>query len=228
VLLGQVPAFYTRAGEAGPPVVLVHGGASNRVDWRRTIPALADSWRVYAPDLPGYGQSPRDGGPYNVDRFYQFLREFLDALHIEKPYLVGHSLGARVCLEMARRTPERVAGLALVAPIGFGRLSRLGWLISTSFWAASKATRQRLPYPELSVQLEERHDRGLTEVAAPTLVLWGQRDLYFPHAYARRVQALIPHARIEVLPRSGHAPHTHHPDAFNQAVLAFLGQHLAD
>ncbi len=215
-------ALYACAGDSGAPVVLVHGGASDHHDWDAALPVLAATHRVFAPCLPGYGGQPRKQGAYVLKDFSDFLLCFMDALGIKRAHLVGHSLGGRVCLEAARLAPERVDRLVLIAPMGFGRLSRRGFVLSTSVWYISKALRRTLPYPALSVELDERRDAQFADVKAPTLVMWGQRDMFFSYAYARRVQAAIPQAQVRLFPRSGHAPHKNEPDAFHEAVVKFL------
>ncbi len=93
-------AHYLKAG-GGPPVVLVHGGASDSRDWFDTIPTLARRYTLYAPDLIGFGQNERNEDGYYLSDFSDFLLEFINKLEMEKPVLVGHSFGARVCLDVA-------------------------------------------------------------------------------------------------------------------------------
>ena len=95
----------------------------------------------------------------------------MDTLGLEKALLVGHSLGGRACLEVARRAPERIEGLVLVAPIGFGRLSVPGLVLGTAAWALFKLTRRPLPYPPLDVRLAEADLQVFRQVEVPTLVL---------------------------------------------------------
>ena len=220
-------AHYTRAGRAGSPLVLVHGGAGNRHDWAKNIKALSKTHQVYAPDLLGYGQNFRDDTPHTVRRFSDFLGDFMDAVGLRSASLVGHSLGARVCLELAQRDPHRVDRLVLAAPIGFGRLSVPGYILGTLGWALSKLARRRLPYPPLDIELNERSHEHLRTVTAPSLVVWGRWDLFFPHRYAIRVVETIPNSSLCVFPRSGHAPHRNEPSAFNAAVLTFLSSGLS-
>ena len=133
--------------------------------------------------------------------------------------MVGHSVGGRACLEVARQAPNRVAKLVLVAAIGFGKLSLPGMVLGTAAWALFKAILRPLPYPPLEVQLDETHRDGFGEVDAPTLILWGKRDRYFPSRYAERALELIPNSRLELFTRSGHSPHRDEPSAFNRVVL---------
>ena len=197
-VIGETRAAYTAAGAEGMPVVLVHGGAGDRRDWTRSFPAIASSYRVFAPDLIGYGESSRPGGKYDIGLFSRFLTDFMDALGLERAALVGHSLGARACLEIAMRDPDRVAKLVLVSPVGFGGLSVSGYILGTAGWALSKAVRRALPYPPLDIQLKDPNPQGFRDVRCPTLVLWGRADMFFPSKYARRAVELIPDSRLKI------------------------------
>ncbi|MGY1736259.1 alpha/beta fold hydrolase [Geodermatophilus sp. SYSU D00684] len=120
----RVHARTWRPGEdAGrTPVVLLHGlGLSSRslVPLGRRLAALGHD--VVAPDLPGFGRSPRDprlrrpGGP-DVATQTGHLLAWLDAVGIARAHVFGNSIGAQVGVELAARHPERVARLVLSGP----------------------------------------------------------------------------------------------------------------
>jgi pimeloyl-ACP methyl ester carboxylesterase len=107
----------------GPPVVLLHGWAVSAYLWRQNIPALAAAgYRVYAPDLPGHGQSdaPLARGDYSLAAMTARVTLLLDALSLGETALVAQSMGGRIALEVARRSGRRVSRLALFGPVGFG------------------------------------------------------------------------------------------------------------
>jgi pimeloyl-ACP methyl ester carboxylesterase len=114
-----VPTRFLVAGD-GPPMLLLHGDGDNRLDWRWTVPHLAGRYRVYAPDLPGFGGGgmPPDCSP---EFFGRFTREFLDAVCLEPAVVVGNSLGGLVALRLALHTPDRVRALGLIGGAGLGR-----------------------------------------------------------------------------------------------------------
>ncbi len=119
-----LPTRYLSAGTTGPPLVLLHGVGDNAFDWRWVMPALANTHRVYAPDLPGSGSSakPLDTDyDYSPAFFTRFVGAFLDALEIDRAVVVGNSLGGLVGLRLALAKPERVTALGLVSSAGLGR-----------------------------------------------------------------------------------------------------------
>ena len=109
-------------GERGSEVVLVHGlGSAARLEWQHTLPALASRHRVYAPDLPGFGDSDHPESGYGIELFTRALAGFIRALRLTRVTLVGASMGGGVALALAQRHPDLVERLALVDAFGLGR-----------------------------------------------------------------------------------------------------------
>jgi len=112
---------YLRAGAPDdPPVVLLHGSGIDdaALSWRHAIPALAESYRVYAPDWPGYGDSPVPETDPDGAYYATVLRDFLAALPIDSPTLVGLSMGGAAALAVSIEAPERFRSLVLVDSYG--------------------------------------------------------------------------------------------------------------
>ena len=218
-------AHYLQAG-SGPPVVLVHGGASDSRDWLPAMSALAPAFTLYAPDLPGFGQNERNESGYYLTDFSDFITGFMDALGLEKAALVGHSFGGRVCLEVALRQPERVSRLVLTDAVGLGKLSRFGMLLMTGVWGLRRLLRRPQPYPVFLTRDGEDTNwlckDDLPHLKAPTLLVWKRGDPYLPASLARRAVGLIPDARLEELPGYGHAPHKQNQEEFSGLLRGFL------
>ncbi|MET0853667.1 MAG: alpha/beta fold hydrolase, partial [Microterricola sp.] len=101
----------------GPPLVLVHGVATNRSIWRHVVPELAQRHLVATPDLPGFGGSPPAGRGFVLEEVADVLAAGLAGL--PAPFdLLGNSLGGAVSLVLAERRPELVRQLILAAPAG--------------------------------------------------------------------------------------------------------------
>ncbi|OUL36124.1 alpha/beta hydrolase [Nostoc sp. T09] len=113
---------YLSAGEADPPLVLLHGVGDSAVDWSWVVPTLGTTHRVIAPDFPGSGDSAKPNREYSLEFLTQFLANFLNTLEIQRAVLVGNSLGGLIALRFALSNPERVAGLVLVDSMGFSQV----------------------------------------------------------------------------------------------------------
>ena len=102
----------------GGDVVLIHGLGATKASFYDTAAALtAAGHRVHVIDLPGFGSSSKPAiAPYSAQWFAETVHGLMDRLGIERAHVVGNSMGGRVALELGLRFPERVAGLALLAP----------------------------------------------------------------------------------------------------------------
>jgi pimeloyl-ACP methyl ester carboxylesterase len=216
---------YLKAG-SGPPVVLVHGGASDSRDWIDTMASLSRRFAFYAPDLIGFGQSQRNKTGYYLSDFSDFILEFIDALKLENPALVGHSFGARVCLDTALKSREQISRLVIADASGLGRMSWLGSSLFTFFWALRKVMGRPQPFPRFLAKEGDDYnnvsDETLRGLTTPTLIIWKRYDPYMPFKIARRAERLIPGSKMVVLPGYGHAPNKQDRDEFNKILVDFL------
>ena len=108
---------WTETG-AGRPVLLIHGLGGNLLHFSDVVPLLADEFRVISVDRPGSGYSTRDSDDLaTLPEQARMIAEFLATEGIEKPLIVGHSLGGALALTMALNHPEQVSALALLCPL---------------------------------------------------------------------------------------------------------------
>jgi pimeloyl-ACP methyl ester carboxylesterase len=114
VRVDRTTLAYRRWGTHGSPVVLLGGAAEPSWVWHDVGPLIArDGHRVFALDLPPFGYSQRRG-PYTMHHWLQLVRGFEQRLHIVRPVLVGHSLGAGVAAAAGLEHPHQVAGVVLL------------------------------------------------------------------------------------------------------------------
>jgi pimeloyl-ACP methyl ester carboxylesterase len=231
---GGVRVRYRVAGY-GPPAVLVHGLAGSWRWWAPVVRPLAARLRLHLLDLPGFGSAR--GRPFSLAEAPEHVRSVISAIGLERPHLVGHSLGGAVCARVAALWPGAVDRLVLAAPAGLLERRRIPSYALPLTVAAGRAGPRFLPTlvgdslragPQTvfraGVQLlrDEALRDELGSISAPTLLLWGGRDPVVPPALAARYTSAIPHARLVVLPGAGHVPMVERPDEFARAVLEFL------
>jgi pimeloyl-ACP methyl ester carboxylesterase len=114
VRVGGATVAYRSWGERGSPVVLLGGAAEPSWVWHDVGPVIARAGhRVFALDLPPFGYSQRRG-PYTMTHWLQLVRGFERRLHVMRPVLVGHSLGAGVAAAAGLAHPHQVAGVVLL------------------------------------------------------------------------------------------------------------------
>lgn len=148
------PVRLYRAGNAGPPVLLLHGAMLDTAQgvWRHVAPDLAADHRVHLVDLPRHGGSRPWRGVLD-DAFYRrFLDDLLDALDLPCAALVGLSMGGGIATGYAIDRPERVSSLIAVGPGGIEarrRAQLLTWLFLRTPGALRLTSRYLARRPEL-------------------------------------------------------------------------------
>lgn len=125
VTLGPHNVRYLSGGR-GAPVLLLHGIFAEKEHWVDFVRALGGPYAVYAPDLPGFGESGRfDDQRYDYDAQIERVKSFLDAMGIERAHVAGSSMGGTLAALFAVRYPERALTVAFIgAPHGIKTTTR--------------------------------------------------------------------------------------------------------
>jgi pimeloyl-ACP methyl ester carboxylesterase len=131
----------------GPPVVLLHGLFTNHHTWDLVAEALAEEFRLVAPDFPGFGESEKPHEKrfrYDVAAFAEVVADLYAGLDLGRAAVVGHGLGGAVAITLAAQHPELVSRLMLVdslcfdAPLDLHRriaaLPLLGGFVLKQLW----------------------------------------------------------------------------------------------
>jgi pimeloyl-ACP methyl ester carboxylesterase len=135
IIAGEMTLHYVQWGTDGTPVVCVHGLTANAFCFQALADALSPKYRVFAYDLRGRGDSDRPEDDYSIPTHANDLLELLDGLGLDKPVIVGHSLGASIALYFAAHYPERISKLVLLdggAPVAWKTPEEApAWLINS-------------------------------------------------------------------------------------------------
>lgn len=222
--------FVVEFGAPGaPPLVLLHGSASNSASWGFDAPLFARHFHCFAVDLPGEtGRSTGVRPAYDGPAYSDWLGDVLDALELQSARFCGLSLGGWAALRFAAAHPERVVALALLAPGGVvpARESFTGSIEET---LASEAEMRRMAerlffpqpvppgVPEAFALMHSIYDTRrddlpaipdseLRHVTSPVLLLGGAQDaLLDMEATESRLRGLLPHFTASLDPAAGHA-----------------------
>lgn len=120
---GSSDVHYQQWGDRGSPIVLVPGFLESSIVWSAVGPLLGAHHRVFALDLPGHGYT-RYAGPMTLRDQAALVDGFIRALHLQRPLLVGHSLGAAVIASVALAHPHDTSGVVFAdgdgLPISLG------------------------------------------------------------------------------------------------------------
>lgn len=105
-------------GGSGPDLLFLHGAGGLEGNQDELLARLADSYRVSAPELPGYGDSTGEELLEDMLDFTLHGWDVADALGLDRPHVVGHSMGGMIAAEMASVDNRRAASLTLISPAG--------------------------------------------------------------------------------------------------------------
>ncbi|MEM7251220.1 MAG: alpha/beta hydrolase [Pseudomonadota bacterium] len=120
---------------AGKAILLVHGANTSARDFEASIaPLLSRKYRVVAIDRPGYGYSDRWPRSHQPSRQADALQAVVAALGLDKPVIVGHSLGGAISLAYALKYPNQVGGLVLLGGVAFPWSTGVDWHYHVASW----------------------------------------------------------------------------------------------
>ena len=227
--MSDIHLHYTRQG-SGPPLLLLHGNGEDGGYFVRQTEYFSRHYTVYALDTRGHGQSPRGAGPFTMARFAQDLLDFMDEQKLERAHLLGFSDGGNIALTFALLHPERVDRLVLnganLDPGGVKPVIQipivLGYRLAALFAGRSPEARLHAEILGLMVNEPRIPPEALKELRLPVLVIAGTRDM-IREAHTRMIAGALPDSRLVLIP-GDHFIAARNPEAFNQAVEAFLNE----
>lgn len=106
--------IYTDEGKGTRAIVFVHGWAGNKEEWKCQLEAFSKSTRAVALDLPGFGKSGHKRSVWSIENFATDVVSLVTTLDLDQIILVGHSMGAAVIMETAKKIPDRVIAIVPV------------------------------------------------------------------------------------------------------------------
>ena len=183
----ELNIFYRETGPAdGPVILLLHGYPTSSFMFRNLIPALNGSYRVIAPDLPGFGFSDapaHDQFDYTFDHLAAVMQGFIDALQLNRFVLYVFDYGAPVGFRLAMANPEKIAGLISQNGNAYEEGLSEGWNPVQRYW--EEPTEANRYYLQRFLVLEATHyqyEQGASDLAliAPEAITLDQHFLDRP------------------------------------------------
>jgi len=228
---------YLEAG-AGEPLFLLHGGTMTAAwNWDGAIPLLAQRFRVIAPDTPGHGSSDNPRDELRYEDVADDVLALAASLGVREAAFYGFSDGAQVALEIALRRPDFPSGLVLNAVLHrlddeyLRAMEQLVGGFADAVWrdgqpdVAAECLVRHADWPALAPQVWRLWTRPLdlpaerlATIAAPTLLLTGDRDPFIPLERTVELLRLLPTAELAVVPGAAHA----YDERFTRLALDFL------
>lgn len=244
--------YYELGSATGPAVVLVHGLGGRAQDWQKLAPYLVNAgYRVFLPDLPGYGESERPANfSYSVPDEAKIVVGFMDAMSLKQADLGGWSMGGWIVQLVANDYPERVRHLMLFDSAGIYEKPAWDTRLFTPATAEELAQLDVLlmPHPpkipgfvandilrtshshawiirralNSMWQGHDTTDDILPKLKMPILIVWGAEDQITPLSQGERMHRLVPQSEFEVFPGCGHLAPNDCSGQIGPRIVAFV------
>lgn len=242
---------YVVQGE-GEPVVLLHGWGANIALFNNLIQLLSPKYKVIAMDMPGFGESDEPKEAWDVDRYVDFVLEFLKDFNCDKVTLLGHSFGGRVIIKLNAREnlPFKIQRIILVDAAGVKPKKTLKQKTKQTVYKMTKKILMSKPVTQLCPDAIEnlRKKNGSADylaaspimrqclvkvvnedlthlfplVEAPTLLIWGRNDTATPLSDAQLMEKNMKDAGLVVLENCGHYSFLEQQGIFNRVMASFM------
>lgn len=197
----------------GEPAILLHGNIETHEIWYGWVPRMAQQFRLFRPDLPGFGRStaPRDF-EWSLGNFVKTVANFMDAIGVTAAHVIGAKTGGAIAMQFAATYPQRTRTL-VVASGPFSSVPAGTDNNSQQVRLGTSASKEEMAYfDKLKNETRPETQRGvgkmmsdfnlenlLPRISAPTLVITSDRSALQSLETVLRYQPKIPHSRLLVL-----------------------------
>ncbi len=235
-MLNNKKINYEVLGE-GKPIIILHGWLASLETMRVLQNHLSKNFKVYNVDIIGFGKSDLPDNPYNTNDFGDFLNDFIKALNIENPILIGHSHGGRTIINYAGRNLGKINKIVLIDSAGIKPKRSISYYAKVYSFKLVKNCVKLLPKkceklrekalenfgsddyknsPEvlrktMNIILNEDEQKIMPNINVPTLLIWGDKDTATPLKDAQKMEKLIPNCGIAVLEGASHFSYLDRP-----------------
>lgn len=237
IILDQAIVHYEALGR-GRPIVFLHGWVGSWRYWIASMQVASTSFRAYALDLYGYGDTTHDAQRYSLEKQAELLTGFLDEMGIGKIAIVGHGLGALVGFYFAAQQPGSVDRIMAVnCPLDFNSVNArlknatatelVDWLSSrtpeaaTALADASKSDPRAITTSLGNFQADSLYSQFRAS-SVPCLLVYGQNDPSISIPSIDNAASISQHLHQVNLEGSGHFPMIDEAAKFNRLLIDFL------
>ena len=232
-------------------IVILHGWGLSGATFIPLAQILVEKgYRVFTPDLPGFGTAAAPVRPYVLADYVGFVADYCRAQRIREPIFIGHSFGGRVALKYSAMYPKDVRALILSGTPGFTHiprkklllfivLAKIGGLIFSlpPLNLVQDAVRRWYYYvvgakdffraegmmrETFKLVVQESLVVSMESINIPTLLLWGEFDVIVPPAIAQKMEHVIAGTQLIIVPDADHGVAFKEPKTFARYVDAFL------
>ncbi len=239
---------YLETKTEGSNLLLLHGLFGALSNFNSIVDYFKKDYNVIIPMLPIYDLPMLKT---SITGLVGYLESFIDFKGYDKFHVLGNSLGGHIGLIYTLKNPTKVSSISLTGSSGLfensmggsfpqrGNYEYVKERTESTFYDPKVATKELVDevYEILNNRikalkviataksaLRQNLSSSLHEIKVPTLLVWGKQDIITPPFVGEKFKELIPHARLELLDKCGHAPMMELPIVFNQILSDFLSK----
>lgn len=229
---------YRKEG-SGSNVIFIHGWGQSTECFNYLLSGLKNKHTVYALDLPGFGKSEEPKYVYNTNDYSTIVLEFIKALKIKSPTLIGHSFGGKVIIDLVTKNNYHPHKIVLIDSAGIQKKKTLlqkfnifrykllkkiilkihseekaNYLISNlqkQLGSKDYNNAKGIMKDILVTVVNEDYKERLSQIKFPTLLLWGENDNATPLEDGKRMEKEINDSGLVIIKRAGHFPFLQFP-----------------
>ncbi len=245
-LRGNVVLGSGKQAKGKDTLVFIHGAGGSRTSWRLQEDYFSRQFNCYIIELPGHGAA-QGPGAQEIKGYALWIKGALDELKASSPFVIGHSMGGAIAMDLALRFPALPKGLVLVST--GARLRTLPDILDgikkafpvTVRIISERSFAQQAPAEMKQAAVAEMMKNSpdvlygdfsacdhfdvmdkVQTIHKPTLVICGDQDTATPIKYSRYLADKIAGARLEVIAGAGHRVMLEQPVEFNKRLEAFF------
>lgn len=204
----------------GRPLLILHGWGSRGEKWRKTAEILAQKgFKVFVPDLPGFGESQKPNFIWGLDEYCSFIDEFAKNLGINSFALAGHSFGGALAAKYILKYPGKATKLFLIGAACI-RENKKNIFANLKFLKNISILRKffykyiaKSDYPQTEGIMREIYLKVVKEdlsaylgkINIPTVIIWGEKDDITPLKYGKIINSEIKDSKLFIIPGKDHA-----------------------
>jgi pimeloyl-ACP methyl ester carboxylesterase len=224
-------------------ILILHGWMRSLDEWLPVAQELANTYKIIALDLPGFGKSPLlENTKIDIFWYADIVQKFMKQLNVKEAVGMGHSFGGRILFILASKT-KLFSSLILVDAAGTQTkdivtqikiaIAKIGKVILLPFPKSIRIKFSAIIAPDygtLSKEKKELFKNTVNEnlipfakkVTCKTLLIWGEKDEVVPINEALKIREYIPNATLRVVWTAGHLPHVEKRDKFVKILKEYL------
>jgi pimeloyl-ACP methyl ester carboxylesterase len=233
-------------GQGKDSLVFIHGAGGNQTFWRNQVDYFNRTYPCYIMELPGHGAA-QGPGAQEIKGYALWIKGALDELKLLHPFVIGHSMGGAIAMELAIKFPALPKGLVLTST--GARLRTVPDILDgikqafpeTVALICERSFAQDVPAEMKQATVAEMRKNSpdvlygdfsacdrfdimdqVQAIGNPTLVICGDQDILTPVKYSRFLADKIAGARLEIIKGAGHLVMLERAEEFNKKIEAFF------